>query len=372
MGYGFNKKLGCWEAWASARHPANGRQINTRRRVKTEAAAKKMERQIIREIEEKVRAQMIPSWAKLVDLYLQSCKERGLALKTIYGVEKTLKAATLKIWGDRLVDSISTDEIRDLVCVDHAYLSESSQRALLKVIRLTFEFAVETAVVSRNPSPKIKFKLGQKLKTVLTYAQAKFLLNKAKELDWEWYPHVFVALYTGMRSGELFAFRWDKVDFEVARIRVDSNWNNKDGFKETKSGDDRNVDIAPELVVFLKQLKLTTGSSGFVLPRLARWTKGEQARELRMFLNAVGIPPVRFHDLRATWATLMLSRGVEPVRVMSMGGWRSMDTMMRYVREAGIDIRGISHVLKIHDPCERTGQLFEMRRVVNSCEVLSE
>ena len=57
----------------------------------------------------------------------------------------------------------------------------------------------------------------------------------------------------------------------------------------------------------------------------------------------------------ATWATMMLSRGVEPVKVMSMGGWRGMDTMMRYIREAGIDIKGIAGVLKIHDSTQYSG-----------------
>ncbi|MBL6990117.1 MAG: hypothetical protein ISR65_10080 [Bacteriovoracaceae bacterium] len=30
---------------------------------------------------------------------------------------------------------------------------------------------------------------------------------------------------------------------------------------------------------------------------------------------------MRPHDLRATWATLMLSKGIPPIKVMAMGGW---------------------------------------------------
>jgi integrase len=80
--------------------------------------------------------------------------------------------------------------------------------------------------------------------------------------------------------------------------------------------------MAPNLVQILKQLKLQSAGSDFVLPRISRWDKGEQARELRMFMVGINLPPVRFHDLRATWATLMLSNGVEPVKVMSMGAGR--------------------------------------------------
>jgi len=65
----------------------------------------------------------------------------------------------------------------------------------------------------------------------------------------------------------------------------------------------------------------------------------------------------RFHDLRATWATLMLSKGVEPVKVMTMGGWKDMKTMMIYIRKAGIDIKGITDRLNLHDPSQTTAHV---------------
>jgi integrase len=56
----------------------------------------------------------------------------------------------------------------------------------------------------------------------------------------------------------------------------------------------------------------------------------------------LGLPPIKFHDLRATWATLMLSKGVEPIKVMIMGGWKDLKTMQIYIRKAGVDIKGIT------------------------------
>lgn len=70
--------------------------------------------------------------------------------------------------------------------------------------------------------------------------------------------------------------------------------------------------------------------------------RGEQARDLRMFLLGLGLSRIRFHDLRATWATIMLSAGVVPVKVMDMGGWKDLKTMLLYIRKAGVDISGIS------------------------------
>ena len=65
----------------------------------------------------------------------------------------------------------------------------------------------------------------------------------------------------------------------------------------------------------------------FVLPRVQGWETGEQAKYLKLFLKEIDLPLIRFHDLRASWATIMLSKGIEPIKVMSMGGWKDLKTM---------------------------------------------
>ena len=54
---------------------------------------------------------------------------------------------------------------------------------------------------------------------------------------------------------------------------------------------------------------------------------------------------MRFHDLRATFATMLLIKGVEPIKVMVLGGWKDMKTMQIYMRTAGVEVRGINKVL---------------------------
>jgi len=121
---------------------------------------------------------------------------------------------------------------------------------------------------------------------------------------------------------------------------VNLSWQKNGRFKSTKSGDDRWLEIAPDLVGQLKRLRLETGATGFVLPRLSEWDKCEQARCLRMFLMGMGLPAVRFHDLRASCATMLLNKGVEPIKVMAMGGWKDLKTMQIYIRKAGVEIKG--------------------------------
>lgn len=59
-----------------------------------------------------------------------------------------------------------------------------------------------------------------------------------------------------------------------------------------------------------------------------------------MFLSGIGLKQINFHDLRASWATMMLNKGIEPIKVMAMGGWAELKTMQRYIRSAGTEIKG--------------------------------
>jgi integrase len=318
--------------------------------IKTQAEAKRVLAELIIQVEKKLHEKIVPRWKALVEDYRKVSLEREMTAKTVENYYLCLKAHTFEAWGNKFVDTITTEEIRNLIKARVGDKAPSHQKNVLKFIRGVFKYALELGVINRNPTPEMKFRMGDKIKRVLTEEQVRTLLEKAKQFEWEWYPHVTMALYTGMRNGELYALTWDKVNLDERKILVDSSWNKKDGFKSTKSGNDRIAEIASPLLPLLKELKLKSSDSHFVLPRISQWDEGHQAAALRMFLIGLGLPVVRFHDLRASWATLMLGKGIEPAKVMIMGGWNDLKTMMIYMRKAGITIKGITDCLQLHNP----------------------
>lgn len=328
------------------RHPITRKPIDRKREAKGLAEAKRLEKALVIEVEDLLRRQVVPTWNMVLSEHLSNSRKKGILSKTLYASEKTLRLHT-DHWGDRLIDSISTQEVQELLFSTLKDKAESHKKYVLKCVKAVFDYALDCDYINRNPSPKMKFRLGDKIRAVLTEEQAKQLLFRAKDTSWDWYYHYAVALYTGMRNGELYALTWDKVDIDGRLILVDCSWNNVDGLKSTKSGDDRRIEIAPPLVPILRELKRHWTGSDHVLPRLSKWDKGEQSRELRMFLQGIGMHPIRFHDLRATWATILLSKGVEPIKVMKMGGWKDIETMMIYARKAGVDIKGATDCLNL-------------------------
>lgn len=363
MGIKYDEKTKTYTVRHSKRHPTTRvPHPMVRKNIKTKAEANRTYEQLVIAVNDKIKRRTVSTWAAHLENYFASLKNTDLTNTTVYNREKVLRHHTLDAWANKLVDEITTEEIHKLLRERLDKNAESHKKFFLTCIRGAFQHAYNQGFITRNPTPLLKFKVNDKIKAVLSEDQIVTLLRKAQELDWEYYPHYAAALFTGMRNGELYALTWDKVNLEKRQIKVDTSWNNKNGFKSTKSGDDRIVEIPRPLLPTLQELKLKSAGSTFVLPRLLRWDKGEQARDLRMFLKSIGLPEIRFHDLRASWATMLLSKGVPASQVMSMGGWRDMKTMMIYMRKAGINIKDSTSVLdglKTHGV--ETGNVYELR-----------
>lgn len=357
-----NEAKTLWLVSAPKRHPKTKQPMALRRQFEgTEKQARRFEIELHRELDKKIEASLKSRWSDLVEGCLCNMRLRlKCTAKTVANYRYHLEAYTLPPWGERFVDSIQMQEIDQLIDSSTKGKSDSQKQTLHKMIKAVFRYAKDKGVILHDPMPGLANRKNEKRLQVLTEAQTVSLLSKAFEYNSEWYPLWFTALYTGMRNGELYALTWDKINFETSMIYVDTSWNNVDGFKSTKSGEARTVPMAPELEAFLKEQKMRLGPTQFVLPRLSKWDKGEQARELRKFLILCGLPDVRFHDLRATWATLMLSKGIPPVKVMQIGGWKDLKTMMLYARAAGIEIRGATDGLALHDPRLQTGRILRL------------
>ncbi|MEN9810208.1 MAG: hypothetical protein RLZZ488_1775 [Pseudomonadota bacterium] len=345
MGIKFLKSDNSWEAFYSKRHPVTRQPVSVRRKgIKTKTEALKVEKELVLLVDQRLHESVVPTWDRCVLEWKTFAADNGIGAATIDTYMKCLNAHTVPRWGRKLVDEITPDDVRSLVQDQSRDWSPSHRKNMLKYVRAVLTFAAEKQFISKIPVPRMKFNFVQVLKGGLTEAQAKALLQRARDLNFVWYPHWALALYTGMRSGELYALKWDCVDLEAQLIFVRRAWNNKDGFKAPKNWQERVVPISDNAIQYLRELKMRS-EDDFVLPRLNEWDKGEQARALRTFLLGMGLPPMRFHDLRATWATILLTKGVEPIKVMTIGGWKDMKTMMYYVRAAGVDIAGVTSCL---------------------------
>ena len=268
---------------------------------------------------------------------------------TLAGYEANLRKWVTPVFSGYWLDKITPYDVHGLIFKHIEGVSPCTRRSVLKQVRRIFNMAIEEGVLNRNPCLGIKVKVHESKKLVLNHTEIQNLLAEGKRLEHPFYEHWVLALLTGMRSGELQALRWSDVDFGNKIISVNKSWSKFGGVGPTKSTMNRIVPISNELERFLKELKLKTKSE-YVLKRSRDWQRGYQAVILRQFCDQIGITPVKFHDLRATFITQLLLRGVPVAKVMAAVGHSQLKTTMYYVRLVGADIAGITDSLKIEIP----------------------
>jgi integrase len=144
------------------------------------------------------------------------------------------------------------------------------------------------------------------------------------------------AAFTGLRLGELVALRWRDVDLDRRVVRVRGTWSGTE-LSTPKTGEVRSVPLAPQVVGALARLP-APGDDALVFAGADGWYLDRSAlrRRYRKAQTAAGLPPLRFHDLRHTFATTMIAR-TSIRRVQEWMGHSDLHSTMRYLHYAPRD-----------------------------------
>lgn len=282
---------------------------------------------------------------------------------TVYSYETTARRWIQKPWESKELRKITNMDVHELIFgIIPSEVTMHTRKYVLKIVKRIFQMAVDNGKVDRNPALGLMVKVPETLKKVLTNAEAETFLSQAKLTNHRFYPIWALALFTGCRSGELYALKWSDVDMEARTISVSRSWNSKNGFTCTKNQKSRMVPISDELMVFLRQLKLQRGKEEFVLPHLQEWSRGEAAKVTKAFCKAIGVTDIKFHDLRATFITNLLARGVPLAVVMAIVGHADMETTNVYLRQAGVEIQGGTEKLGYKLPGDQAAKVLQLVR----------
>lgn len=149
-----------------------------------------------------------------------------------------------------------------------------------------------------------------------------------------------LAVYAGLRKGEVAGLRRDALDFERELMRIDRSY---DG--PTKSKHVRWVPLAPALALRLKAWLLAHPGPYVVTTedgaRIGERT--ETAKKTRRACKRAGVPPVTFHQLRHTAASHLAQRVSLPMMGAIMGHANPATT----ARYAHLDTEGIARSARV-------------------------
>src|SRR4051794_5645200 len=97
------------------RNPKTGVPVGASRKgIKSMAEAKRVHNELVLQVERKINEAIVPTWPMVVERYLNACTEKEISKKTVENYSICLNAHTAA-WNNRLVDSITSEEIRTLI-----------------------------------------------------------------------------------------------------------------------------------------------------------------------------------------------------------------------------------------------------------------
>ena len=204
-------------------------------------------------------------------------------------------------------------------------LSPKTVRNIHQIISSAMQLARNQKLITANPAegcalPRLEH---QEMQT-LPVEQLTSFLREAKDSGvFEMY---YVELATGLRRGELLGLKWEDIDLERGNLRVRRqiariNGEVVEAPLKTKNAY-RTLPLAEDTIGVLEAQRKKAGGSPWVFPSL---TDGPISPDsvlhmLHRVLKRAGLPRVRFHDLRHTFATLALQNGVDIKTVSGMLG----------------------------------------------------
>lgn len=228
-------------------------------------------------------------------------------------------------------------------------LAPKSVKNIHGILHKALQQAVKLNYIRANPTEGCTLpRIVKKELKPLDEAQSRAFLAVIKGHRFE--VLFTVALFTGMREGELLGLMWDCVDFERGTILVDKQLliNRKNGnqyeLSTTKNTKSRTITAAPWIMQLLRQHKAQQAAqrlkagpcwedSGLVFTNALG---GHLAiptvyKQFRAVAESIGRHDARFHDLRHSYAVAALRAGDDPKTVQeNLGHYTAAFTLDVY------------------------------------------
>lgn len=226
-------------------------------------------------------------------------------------------------------------------------LSVSTIKKHNAVLRGALTEAYKKGLLPFNPSDRVTIpRLSSKDKfkgKAYTAAEAKSLLEAAEHDVMQ--PAIILALYHGLRKSEALGLRWSDIDFTMGTLSVKNTvtrMQTKIEHEETKSNASRRTLFLTDYTqTYLTALKLEQEERRRVMgaayqdsDHICVWPDGRPltpdyvSQHFKRFLIRHGLPVIRFHDLRHTAGSLLLSQKMTIKQIQEFLGHEQSSTTL--------------------------------------------
>ena len=285
------------------------------------------------------------TFSELAEEYLNWCKGRQASYSIKKYIipkefEKRFKGMPLNKFNSNLIEKLQTE------CMAKYYKPAYTNK-IITILKHMFTKALDWEMISEETLKKVrKVKLlkGEiKRLRYLSDEEAECLI-----LNCEPYLKsiIITALNTGMRRGEIFGLTWERVDLKNRIILLD----------KTKNGERREIPINETLYKTLSGIiRCLDCKYVFYNPNTLKPFDNVK-RSFASALRKSHILDFHFHDLRHTFASMLVMAGVDLTTVKELLGHKDIKMTLRYSHLSQVHVRQAISVLdKKCDTCVTVG-----------------
>lgn len=254
--------------------------------------------------------------------------------------------------GDKVISQITPKDIQRLYdrlaaggnINTGAGLSSGTVYGIHGMLHEALAAAEQAHIIISNPTENVPTpRHAYKEKQVLTEEQLDRFMDVIRE-DEVWHDLFYTEITTGLRRGELCGLKWEDFDEAKGTLKIRRTLLTEKGGQltegETKTGKGRREITLPGSTVELLKARKQTALTEWIFPdplKPEHPTRPDAAYDrLKVLLKQAGLPNIRFHDLRHTFATHALASGVD-IKTLSgiLGHSRAAFTLDTYTHTTG-------------------------------------
>lgn len=255
-----------------------------------------------------------------LDRWIAEYAEPSLRRSTVGSYRSIIRIYLVPVFGKTPLRKVTTQMIQTMYnsLQSENGLANETVRGIHMVLREALEAAVHAHLLPRNPANGTVLPRKETApKTILNNEQLeRFLAAIRKEPSW--YDFFYTEITTGLRRGEICALRWEDYDPSTGELRVRRSLSSVPGgfeIGETKTETGTRTVLLPQSTKRLLSARQKSVSSAWIFPNPLHPDRPLSPStvycKLKAILKKTGLPDLRFHDLRHTFATHALQSGVD-------------------------------------------------------------
>jgi len=335
------KGSGVWWLFVNLRGKRKAKMIGRDKKLAVDIAAKIKARIVLGEYNINESKINTPTFREYADKWLYGYIKGIRRDSTFQRYEGILKKYVDPAFGNIPVDELKRGQIKEfIIALNKKGMSASSICLVRDVLSGVLSQALDDEIIQINPAVGVLKKLNidrSKRITVEPFnmQEMRLFLDTCKEFYPEYFTLFLTAFRTGLRLGEFLALEWGDIDWNSRYLWVRRSYKaGKVG--KTKTGNERRVDLSNQLYDELLQLHTLRKAecakdgiddkvTGIVFTRDGKYIEQNSIRRtFQRILSKAGLRMIRIHDIRHTFASLLLTNGESPVYVKEQMGHSSI------------------------------------------------